>query len=72
MNGLTPLHCAALEGNLHTTEILLKLGADPWIQNKNLQYPIFSALSLPILHDEQLKQNKVNIDRLLLGKNDSI
>lgn len=67
LNGLTPLHQAALEGNINTVYVLLSLGADPSILNKRKQYPLFSALILPILHEDELKQNKIKIFNLLKG-----
>jgi ankyrin repeat protein len=64
-NGLAPLHLAALAGNLNTTQILLNLGANPNILNKQKQYPLFSALVLPILHSNRLIKNKIAIFKLL-------
>lgn len=63
--GLTPLHQAALQGHLHTTKELIALGANPGILNKQLQYPLFSALLLPVVHTETTKQNKIAIFKLL-------
>ncbi|RUR16260.1 hypothetical protein ELY21_13340 [Legionella sp. km535] len=68
IDGLTPLHLAALEGHLTTIKILLSLGADTCILSKQNQYPLFSALIVPILHDAQLRQNKVKIFNLLKDK----
>lgn len=67
-NGLTPLHLAALEGNINTVHMLLSLGADPCILNKQKQYPLFSALILPILYEDELRQNKIKIFSLLKEK----
>ena len=67
-NGMTPLHCSALGGLLNTTEVLLSLGADPGILNKQKQYPLFSALMVPAVDDDRLKQNKITIFRLLREK----
>jgi ankyrin repeat protein len=68
INGLTPLHLAALAGHIHTTQALLDLGEEAGILNKQQQYPLFSALMLPMLHDEELKQNKIVLFRLLRDK----
>lgn len=65
---LSPLHLAAVEGHVKTTEVLLSLGADSCTLNKQSQYPLFSALMVPMLHDDVLKQNKIAIFRLLRDK----
>lgn len=69
LNGLTPLHLAALEGHVQTVQVILSLGAETEILNKQQQYPLFSALVLPILYDEVFKQNKIKIFNLLKAKN---
>ncbi|MCC5792306.1 MAG: ankyrin repeat domain-containing protein [Legionellaceae bacterium] len=58
---MTPLHIAALEGYYHTANVLCDLGANLKAENKNAQLPIFSALTLPVAHDEGLKERKVSI-----------
>ncbi|MBL7480613.1 ankyrin repeat domain-containing protein [Legionella bononiensis] len=63
--GLTPLHIAAIEGNFHTVQTLLNLGADPAQKNKQLQMPVFNALQLPMLYDDELRESKIKIYRLL-------
>lgn len=68
IDGLTPLHLAALEGHLNTIQVLLSMGADTCILNKQNQYPLFSALILPVLHDDQQRQNKIKIFKLLKDK----
>lgn len=67
-DGLTPLHLAALAGHFNTTQVLLSLGADTSILNKKNQYPLFSALIMPVLHEQELRQNKINIFNLLKEK----
>ncbi|KTD42562.1 ankyrin repeat domain-containing protein [Legionella parisiensis] len=71
-NGLTPLHQAALEGNINTVQMLLSLGADPCIINKQKQYPLFSALILPILYEDELRENKIKIFSLLKEKGNQL
>lgn len=71
-NGLTPLHQAALEGNINTVYVLLSLGADPKILNKRKQYPLFSALFLPILYEDELRKNKIKIFSLLKEKGNQL
>ncbi|RUR19059.1 ankyrin repeat domain-containing protein [Legionella sp. km535] len=63
--GLTPLHVAAIEGNVHTVQILLDLGADPAQKNNQLQMPIFNALQLPVLYENELRESKIKIYQLL-------
>jgi ankyrin repeat protein len=65
INGLTALHRAATTGNLNTTEVLLNLGANPNILNKQKQYPLFSSLLVPIDHSKDLIKNKIGIFNLL-------
>ena len=38
--GNTPLHMAALQGNLETIRILEKAGADPGVKNKSGEMPV--------------------------------
>ncbi|KTD54692.1 ankyrin repeat domain-containing protein [Legionella quateirensis] len=63
--GLTPLHIAAIEGNFNTAHTLLNLGADPAKRNNQLQMPVFNALQLPVLYEDELRENKIKIYRLL-------
>ena len=65
VNGLSPLHLAAVGGHLNTTQVLLDLGANPYILNAHQQYPLFSALMVPMHHDNNLIRNKVAIFNLL-------
>lgn len=64
-NGMTPLHSSATRGYFNTVHVLLSLGADASPLNRHQQYPLFSTLMLPILHDNELIQNKIKIFRLL-------
>jgi ankyrin repeat protein len=65
---MTPLHGAAIMGHFHTLSELLSLGANPSIANQYKQLPIFSSLGLPVLHEGDLKENKMKIFRLLKEK----
>ena len=65
---MTPLHIAAISGHFHTISVLLSLGADAAIANKHQQLPIFSALILPVIYEDELKENKIKIFRLLKDK----
>lgn len=67
--GMSPLHLAAIKGHVHTTKALLTLGANAAVLNHSSQYPLFSALTLPIAHNEQLKTNKIAIFKLLQTHN---
>lgn len=62
---VTLLHVAAVHGNLHTTEDLLSLGADPGGKNTKSGSILFSTLILPIDHDEHMIKNKQEIYILL-------
>lgn len=73
-NGLTLLHSAASNGYLNTTQALLSLGADTCALNNQQQYPIFSALFMPIFDNdlEKLKMNKIAIFKLLNDKGNQV
>jgi ankyrin repeat protein len=79
INGITLLHLAAARGNLHTTETLLSLGANPLKKSTKGEPLLSTSLMLPINHDEKMIKNKQQIfsllsrlDRsLLLEKNES-
>lgn len=64
--GMTPLHKAAIQGHVHTVKALLAKGANPHSLNEQKQLAIQSALFVPMLHDEQLMQNKEKIAGELL------
>ena len=66
---MTPLHIAAISGNFYTLSVLLSLGADANKTNKHRQLPIFSSLVLPIVYEDNLKENKIKIFRLLKESN---
>lgn len=59
--GMTPLHLAALRGHVHTVKTLLALGALPAIADRMNQYPLHSALVLPMLYDDAMKERKIDI-----------
>lgn len=67
--GMSPLHLAAIKGHVHTTSSLLTLGANAAVLNHSSQYPLFSALILPMSHNEQLITNKIAIFKLLQAHN---
>lgn len=67
-NGMTSLHISAIKGHFNTVQVLLSLGANPSILNKQNQHALFSALFLPILHNDELKRNKIKIFALLMEK----
>ena len=61
INGITLLHLAAARGNLHTTETLLSLGANPLEKSTKGEPLLSTTLMLPINHDEQMIKNKQEI-----------
>lgn len=61
----TLLQLAAARGNLHMTENLLSLGANPREKTPNGHSILFDALMLPINSDEKMKQKKQAIYSLL-------
>lgn len=63
--GMTPLHRAAVQGDLPVLTFLLSLGADPSINNLQQQTPLFSALILPMAYNEGLKEDKISCFRKL-------
>lgn len=58
---MSPLHISASCGYIHTTTILLNLGANPNIKNPNGESPLEYVLNLPIIHDEHLKNAKMKV-----------
>ncbi|KTD54674.1 Ankyrin repeat protein [Legionella santicrucis] len=64
----TPLHYAVINGYYHTVETLLLQGASPEIPNNQNQLPIFSVLLLPVIYNDNKKENKEKIFRLLRDK----
>lgn len=68
VSGMTPLHLAAANGHLRFVKKLLKRGANATLINKNNdEPPIFSALVVPVLHDEHLLARKEYIFNLLIN-----
>lgn len=65
--GMTPLHLAAIQGYVHTVDVLLAKGADPTIANQQAQLPIHSALFVPMLHEHDLLSKKEAIVYSLLS-----
>lgn len=65
-NGFTALHRAAQAGQVETTKLLLAKGADPLRQNKQLQVPLYSALQMPVFFSPDLRNRKIDIERLLI------
>ena len=65
VNGITLLQLAAARGNVHTTEVLLALGANLKETSTNNPILFSGSLMLPIDHDEKMKQNKQSIYILL-------
>lgn len=63
--GMTSMHLAASSGHVHTVKLLLSLGILPDKTNKNGQFPLYTALVLPIAHDLKLKQAKIEAFHLL-------
>jgi ankyrin repeat protein len=66
--GMTPLHLAAVQGNFYTVQTLLSKGAKVQVLNNNSQYPIFSALIIPVIYDEKLLTQKEKIFTKLFAK----
>lgn len=66
--GMTPLHLAALNGHIHTVNALLARGVLPDKANHNGQFPLYSALVLPIAYEANLKKAKIDIFQLLQAK----
>ncbi|MDF1758044.1 MAG: ankyrin repeat domain-containing protein [Legionellaceae bacterium] len=58
---LTPLHLAAIHGQVNTTRILLEKGSDPMKTNNNQQTPIFTALLIPAIHEDALITRKKRV-----------
>ena len=56
--GMTPLHFSALGGHVLATQILLNKGALPNQANQKAEFPLFSALIVPFLHDDDLLERK--------------
>lgn len=61
INGMTALHKSATEGHLFTVHALLNKGANAAVSNKQKQFPIQSALFVPILHEDGLIERKKHI-----------
>lgn len=67
VNGMTPLHNSAVEGHVFTVRVLLDKGADANKTNRRKQFPIQSALFVPVLHDDGLLERKASIFQDLLS-----
>ena len=67
-NGMTPLHLAAIQGDLDKVDELLSNGADPCVLNKQKQLPIQSSLFIPIIYEPGLRSQKEAIFNRLLTK----
>lgn len=65
-SGMTPLHLSAAIGHVSAVKAFLEKGADPMKTNRELQLPIYSALSMPMFHDEWLQAKKESIFKVLL------
>ena len=65
-DGMTPLHWAAYKGHVHTVQSLLDKGANPKKLNANSQMPLYSALLVPMRHEQKLFELKKTIFNLLL------
>lgn len=65
VNDCSLLQLAAVRGHLHTTEVLLTLGANPEEKMTKGIPILFSALMLPMDHDEEMIRNKESIYRIL-------
>jgi ankyrin repeat protein len=63
---MTPLHKSAVAGHVFTVRALLKKGANVRKINRQQQYPLFSALFVPILHDANWIKSKEVIFKDLL------
>ncbi len=59
--GMTALHLAAVRGYVNTVEVLLDKGANPLLENNNAQLPIYSALMVPMLHEQDLIHKKERV-----------
>lgn len=66
-HGLTALHCAAQEGQVETTKLLLSRGANPLIRSQQLQMPIDFALRMSVFSSLKLRHRKIDIARLLVA-----
>ena len=66
-NGMTPLHVGAIKGYVHTVRALLEMGANPKITNNESQTPIFSALFVPMVHEEDLIPKKIAMFKEILA-----
>lgn len=64
--GMTPLHKSAVHGYPFSVQALLNKGADAQKLNARKQYPIHSALFVPMLYEDGLIQRKETIFRALL------
>ena len=56
--GMTPLHKSAIEGYAYTVKALLDKGANPKKTNAQKQYPVNSALFVPMLYEDGLIERK--------------
>lgn len=65
VNGNSLLLLAVAKGNLHTTECLLSLGINPCEKITKGPPLLFSVLTLPINHDEQMIKNKTLLYKLI-------
>jgi ankyrin repeat protein len=65
--GMTPLHASATNGYVHTVHALLAKGANPQALNTESQPPIYSALFMPMLHEQELTPKKIAIFQELLA-----
>lgn len=70
--GMTALHFAALNGHFQAVKNLVAAGARADISNQNGQYPIHSALELPIQKDERSIPTKVAIFEYLKNQAPSV
>ncbi|CAM4449326.1 MAG: hypothetical protein LEGION0403_FIIPPAGN_02764 [Legionella sp.] len=71
-NGQLPLHIAALEGNTAVAKVLLYLGADSQLENKQKQHPLFSTLVIPMQYSPEFISNKIKLFQLLLQQEKNI